>query len=96
MNVFLTLQNYPSLFIFLLFTAIIIFAIIITVLFEQSSSIRNNVLFNNGFAILAAIFFAYIIFKFMDQKITIFQYSIDIGLILFLTIGIFIIFIIGD
>ena len=75
---------------------VILAAILITVLFEEVDNMRHNILFNNALAVGMGIFFIYLVFTFMGQNITIFQVKIDFGLILFLMLGIIIIFVFGD
>jgi hypothetical protein len=75
---------------------VILAAILITVLYEEVDNMRHNILFNNALAVCMGIFFIYLVFTFMGQNITIFQVKIDFGLILFLMLGIIIIFVFGD
>lgn len=78
------------------FAIVILGAILITIFYDQTDSMRGNVLFNNILAVCMGIFFIYLVFTFMGQYITILQVRIDFGLILFLSLGVFIIFVLGD
>ena len=90
------LLKYDSFIVFGGMGLVIIAVIMVTVLFEKVDSMRTNVLFNNAIAIAMGIFFIYLVFTFMGQYVTIFKVKIDFGLILFLLLGIIIIFVLGD
>lgn len=88
--------KYDTLIIFIGFGIVICASIIITVMYENTLNMRNNVLFTNMLAIVMGILFIYLIFSFMGQTIKILQFNIDFGLILFITLGLLIIFVLGD
>ena len=90
-----TLLKYDSFIAFGGIGVVILSAIMISVLYEQVDNMRSNVMFNNALAIGMGIFFIYLVFTFMGQNITIFQIKIDFGLILFLMLGLLIIFVFG-
>lgn len=90
------ISNYESLVIFLGFFIILIIAIVISVFFQQYDSIRSSVVFNNINAVFLGLFFMYIVYVFMNEKFQIFGITIDMGLFLFISLAIFIIFILGD
>ena len=91
-----SLLEYDAFIVFGGFGMVILTAIMISVLYEEADNMRHNVLFNNAMAILMGFLFIYLIFTFMGQNITIFQVKIDLGLLLFLTLGIVIVFVLGD
>ena len=90
------LFKYDYLVIFGGFGIVFLSAILITILYDQTDSMRNNVLFNNLLAVCMGIFFIYLVFTFMGQYITILKVRIDFGLILFISLGVFIILVLGD
>jgi hypothetical protein len=90
------IARHDSALIFLGFFCVVLFAIVMTVLFQQVDHLRQNVLFNNAIAIICGAVFIFIVFKFAGENVTILGKTIDLGLILFLGIGIFIVFILGD
>ena len=95
-NIVNWLFKYDYLFIFFGFGIIMIAAILFTVIYEEADNMRHYVLFNNILAVVVGIFFIYLVFTFMGQNISLFGFNIDFGLILFLCMGIFIIFVLGD
>lgn len=95
-SIFNKLLQYDNFIVFGGFGFVILGSILITVLYEQSYNMRHNVLFNNTLAIVCGFSFIYLIFKFMGQQVKILQFEIDLGLLLFLTLGIFVVFVLGD
>ena len=90
------LLKYDSFIVFGGMGLVVLSSILITVFYEEVDNMRTNVLFNNALAVAMGIFFIYLVFNFMGQNITIFQVKIDLGLLLFLTLGIVIVFVLGD
>jgi hypothetical protein len=91
-----TLSNYEGLVIFLGFLLVIIVAIVVSVLYQQFDSFRTSVVFNNINAVFLGLIFMYVAYSYMDEKIKLFGISFDMGLLLFLSMAIFIIFVLGD
>ena len=90
------ITKYDSLFIISGVIFLILIAILISAFFQQAKSYRHNVLFNNGLAIIMGIFFVYLVLSFMGHQVKFFMFSFDFGLLLFLTMAIFVIFVLGD
>jgi hypothetical protein len=88
-------SGYESLFLFGLLGVTIVAGIILTSIFEAGPSARSNLLFNAAGAIGIAVLFVYIIFKFLGDQIRIFGVKIDIGLIIYICIVLFVIFVLG-
>ena len=76
------------------------FAIIATVvfigIFQAGPSVRGNVLFNILGGLAMGILFVYLIFRFMGSSISIMGKKLDIGLIVYVAIVLFVIFILGN
>lgn len=90
------ISNYESLVIFIGFSLVIIVAIVVSVLYQQVDNVRTSVVFNNINAVFLGLIFMYVTYVFMDEKFKIFGISIDMGLLLFLSMAVFIIFVLGD
>lgn len=91
-----SITQYEGLFVFGILGCAILGIIILTGMFKQSPSNRNNVLFNAVGAIGMAIGFIYIIFKFMGNQIIILGNKIDIGMIIYIAIVLFVMFVLGN
>ena len=83
------------LLVFTMLGFLVIFAIIISGLYQNVSTERENVLFTQFNTILIAIIFVYIVLKFMGEKMTVLGKEFDIGLLLYISVVIFIIFVLG-
>jgi len=84
------------LFVIILFISLAIYAVIVlNGLFIQSSNVRNNIIFDDMNSFILGFVFIYIILKFMGEKMTILGKEIDVGLILYLGMTIFVLFILG-
>jgi len=79
----------------LLMLIIIIIALVAQTIYVNSADVRNNILFNSVGAIIVAIGFIILVFKFMGEYVTILGTQIDMGLILYIFIAIFVIFVLG-
>ena len=90
------ITKYDSLVIFGgLFFAILI-TIIFTGLFVAGDIVRNDLLYNAFGAIAMAFVFVYLIFTFMGSHINILGKRVDLGMILYIFILLFIMFILGN
>ena len=89
------ISGYEALFLFSILGITIIAGIILTAIFESGPIVRDNLLFNAMGSIGMAFLFIYIIFKFLGEKIRLFGYPIDIGLIIYIMIVLFVIFVLG-
>lgn len=87
--------NNPLFIIIILISLTIYAVIVLNGLFQQSSNIRDNILFSDLNSFMLGFIFIYVILKFMGEKMTILGKEIDVGLILYLGITIFVLFILG-
>ena len=71
-------------------------AITIIGMFQAGDPVRPNVLYNAFGALLMSFGFIYLIFKFMGQEVIIFDKTIDVGMIVYISIILFIIFVMGN
>jgi hypothetical protein len=83
------------LFIGIAFFAMIIISVIVAGMYQNVPEERQNVAFNQINLILLSLVFIYVIFTFMGQNIIIFGESFDMGMILYVAIVMFIMFILG-
>jgi len=90
------ISNYESLVIFGGFGALIVGVVILSGIFQAGSQYRNNILYNAFGAIIMAFAFIYTIFNFMGSKIIILGKSVDVGMIIYISIVLFIIFVFGN
>ena len=90
------ISQYDSLVIFGGFSIAIIGTIIFTGVFHAGDSIRSNLLFNSICGLGMAVLFMWLIFKFMGSQIVVFGKSIDVGMIVYIFIILFIVFIFGN
>lgn len=90
------ITQYDSLVIFGGFFGIIFLTVLYTGLFQAGSIIRKNVLFNGALAILMAFAFIWVIFHFMGAKISVFGKSFDIGMLIYISVVFFVMFILGN
>jgi len=90
------ITKYDSLVIFGGFGIVIIITIILSGIFQAGPNIRENVLYNACGALLMGGAFIYIIFSFMGSQIIILGKSIDVGMIIYIFIVLFVIFVLGN
>ena len=90
------ITQYESLVVFGGFGIAIMAAIIFTGIFQSGPPLRSNVLYNalGAFALAAA--FIYTIFKFMGSNVVILGKTIDTGMIIYVAIVVFVIFVMGN
>jgi len=84
--------KYDSLVIFGGLIVAILATIIFTGLFVAGPIIRDNLLYNAAGSMLMAFLFIYLILKFMAETIVIFGAKVDFGMILYISIIFFIMF----
>lgn len=77
------------------FFAMIIVSVIVAGMYKNAPEERQNVAFNQFNLILLSLVFVYIIMTFMGQTIDIFGETFDMGMILYVAIVMFIMFILG-
>lgn len=83
------------LFIGIAFFAMIIVSVIVAGMYQNVPEERQNVAFNQFNLILLSLVFIYVIMTFMGQNIEIFGESFDMGMLLYIAIVMFIMFILG-
>ena len=77
------------------FFAMIIVSVIVAGMYQNVPEERQNVAFNQFNLILLSLVFVYVIMTFMGQNIEIFSETFDMGMILYVAIVMFIMFILG-
>jgi hypothetical protein len=90
------LSQYDSLVIFGGFGILVLVTIILTGLFHAGPIVRTNLLFNAAGGLLMGFAFIFIILRFMGAKIVILGKSFDVGMIVYIFIVCFVIFILGN
>lgn len=90
------ITQYDSLVVFGGLILLILATIILTGLFVAGPIVRTDLLFNAGGAFLISFLFIYVIFTFMGQHIVIFGVRFDVGMVLYILIVLFIMFILGN
>ena len=90
------ITQYDSLVIFGGLGLMIFLTVLYTGLFQAGPIVRTNVLFNAAMAILMSAGFIWVIFQFMGAKLVIFGYPIDIGMIIYIAIVFFVMFVLGN
>ena len=90
------ITQYDSLVVFGGMGIALMATIIFTGLFQAGPMIRSNVLYNAIGGIILAITFIWLIFKFMGSQIVIFGKSFDVGMVVYIGIVCFVVFIFGN
>jgi len=90
------ITQYDSFVIFSIGFIAVILTIIITGLFHSGDSVRTNVLFNSLCGLGLAFTTIWLIFKFMGAKITLLGKSFDFGMLVYISVILFIVFIFGN
>jgi hypothetical protein len=90
------LTQYDSLVVFSIFGIAVMSTIILTGLFQAGPVVRTNLLFNAAGGIAMAIGFIYLIFRFMGSQIVIFGMPFDVGMVVYIFIVCFVIFVLGN
>jgi len=88
--------QYESLVIFGGFGLVVLITIILTGIFQAGPVVRDNVLYNAFGAMIMAGAFIYIIFSFMGSQIIILGKPIDVGMVIYISIVLFVIFVFGN
>jgi len=91
-----TITQYESLVVFGGFGCAIILVIILTGIFQAGPEKRSNVLYNALGAMGMAFGFIYIIFSFMGKQVIILGQQIDIGMVIYVAIVLFVMFVLGN
>ena len=90
------ISQYESLVIFGGFIMVILATIVLAGMFQASDPYRPNLLYNAFGAMAMGFAFIYTIFSFMGQQIVVFGTPIDVGMIIYVGIVLFIIFVFGN
>ena len=90
------ITKYDSLVIFGGVGFVILITIILNGMFQAGDPYRSNVLYNAFGALMMAAGFIYLIFSFMGQQIIIYGKPIDIGMIVYICIILFVMFVLGN
>jgi len=88
--------QYESLVVFGGFGCAILCVIVLTGIFQAGPDVRDNVLYNAVGGIAMALGFIYMIFSFMGQQVIILGESIDIGMVIYVAIVLFVMFVLGN
>ena len=90
------ITQYDSLVVFGGFGLAIVGIIIFTGIFQAGPVVRDNVLYNALGAMFMAAGFVYVIFKFMGNQVIILGEQVDIGMIIYVAIVLFVMFVLGN
>jgi hypothetical protein len=90
------ITQYESLVVFGGFGIAIMAAIILNGMFQAGPTIRTNLLYNAMGAFAMAIGFIYLIFRFMGSNVVIMGKTVDMGMIVYIAIVLFIMFVLGN
>ena len=88
--------EYESVVIFGGVGCLILGTIIITGIFQSGPTQRATVFYNAAGAICMGFGFIYIIFKFMGNKVIIFDQPYDVGMFIYIAIILFVMFVLGN
>ena len=90
------ITQYESLVIFGGFGIVILITVILTGIFQAGPVVRDNLLYNTFGAFIMAGAFIYIIFSFMGSHIVILGKPLDVGMVIYIAIVLFVIFVFGN
>ena len=90
------ITQYDSFVVFGGFGLAIMGVIVFTGIFQAGPVVRDNVLYNVLGAIIMAAGFVYVIFKFMGNQVIILGEQVDIGMIIYVAIVLFVMFVLGN
>ena len=90
------ITQYESLVVFGGFGCAIVLVIILTGIFQAGPVVRDNVLYNAIGAMFMAFGFIYIIFAFMGKQVIILNEQVDVGMIIYVAIVLFVMFVLGN
>jgi len=90
------ITNYESLVIFGGFIGVFAITIIFAGVFQAGDVVRNNLLYNTIGAFIMTFAFIYTIFSFMGEQIIILGKPIDAGMIIYVAIILFVMFVFGN
>ena len=90
------ITQYESLVVFGGFGIAIMAVIILNGMFQAGDPVRQNLLYNAMGAFALAVGFIYLIFSFMGSNVVIMGKTIDTGMIVYISIVLFVIFVLGN
>jgi hypothetical protein len=90
------LLEYESIVVFGGLGLSIIVIIVLTGMFQTGPSQRESIVFNAAGALFMGIGFIYIILTFMGSKVNILGEQLDIGMLIYIVIVLFIMFVLGN
>ena len=91
-----SILGYEYLIIFGGLACVILFTIILSGIFHGGSSQRDSIMFNAAGAILMGIGFVYVIVIFMGHNVTVYGSTFDVGMIIYVAIVLFVMFVFGN
>ena len=90
------ITQYESLVIFGGLGCLVVITIVLAGMFDAGPIVRQNVLYNAVGAICMAIGFIYLIFAFMGEEVVILGESVDMGMVIYIAIVLFVMFVMGN
>lgn len=90
------ITQYESLVVFVGFGVATMAAIILNGMFQAGPMVRTNLLYNAMGAFALALGFIYVIFSFMGSNVVIMGKTIDTGMVVYIAIIVFVIFVLGN
>ena len=90
------LESHEAVFIIGLLIAVFVIGYLIILLFHTADEVRHSVVFSHAVAVILALLFMAIVYKFAGTKTTFAGINLDLGMFLYIIFGVFIIFIIGS
>jgi hypothetical protein len=90
------ITEYESLVIFGGFGVLTISVIILAGMFQAGPIVRSNTVYNAAGAIGMAFGFIYLIFKTMGETVTIVGTPVDMGMVIYIAIVLFVMFVLGN
>ena len=88
--------QHDSLLIFGGFGALMMVVIVLTGIFQAGPIVRSNTLYNAVGALCMAFGFIYAIFKFMGEEVIILGETVDVGMVIYIAIVLFVMFVMGN
>ena len=91
-----TITDYESLVVFGGFGVLTIAVIILAGMFHAGPIVRENTVYNAAGAICMAFGFIYLIFKTMGETVVIVGTPVDMGMVIYIAIVLFVMFVLGN
>jgi hypothetical protein len=90
------ITNYESLIIFGGFGALALGVIILAGMFQAGPIVRENTVYNAAGAMCMAFGFIYLIFASMGETVMIIETEVDMGMVIYIAIVLFVMFVLGN